>query len=418
MVRRVPPKSNILQFHRKTNLDGGKVVTETILIVDDEPAVRRTVAEWLREALPHVELHEAKDAESALRLAEQHPIDLAILDWNLGTGDNGLQLLEDLHLFLPDLVAILITGYAGQATPLAALRLGVRDYFDKSQDFSRQALTQAVRRQLDRLRPQKRERQVRAGLERFRDQVTEASRSFAAAAALEQGEPFTEAVGAILESVRQCVSAEVAVLLLRTVSAEGESMEWFVTPGPRPPFSPAVAFSDSLAAAIACQQPTCVSSAVHGNVAVPNELEGRHCHVLGTAWMVDSQTTAVLELLDATESTTSTEFSPLAVRRLGELRPLVGVALRALHSQRTGRALLNAALEQALAMSHALTSEPVPSGFVGESTTPPLPAPAELALAQMIGAVGHRFGPQALEFCRELVGRLEKLLAAQNGRSS
>ena len=33
------------------------------------------------------------------------------------------------------IVAILVTGFAHQATPLDALRMGVRDYLDKNQDL-------------------------------------------------------------------------------------------------------------------------------------------------------------------------------------------------------------------------------------------------------------------------------------------
>jgi DNA-binding response OmpR family regulator len=33
--------------------------------------------------------------------ANRGPIDLAVLDWNLGAGNDGLQLLEDLCVFNP-----------------------------------------------------------------------------------------------------------------------------------------------------------------------------------------------------------------------------------------------------------------------------------------------------------------------------
>ena len=86
------------------------------------------------------------------------PIDLAVLDWNLGAGNDGLQLLEDLVLFNPDVVAIMVTGFAHQATPLDAMRMGVRDYLDKNQDLNRDTFLAAVRKQLDHIRPAKRQR--------------------------------------------------------------------------------------------------------------------------------------------------------------------------------------------------------------------------------------------------------------------
>src|SRR5438445_13628277 len=100
--------------------------TETILIVDDEEPVRRTFREWLTGAGLDCTILAAHDAESALQLANQHTIDLAILDWALGAGDDGLQLLQDLYEFNPDVVAIMVKGYANQATPLDAMGMGVR----------------------------------------------------------------------------------------------------------------------------------------------------------------------------------------------------------------------------------------------------------------------------------------------------
>src|SRR5262249_33162784 len=137
---------------------------DTILIVDDEEAVRQTFREWLEQAAHGCRIVTAADAEEALTLAHQHTIDLAILDWNLGAGNDGLQLLEDLYLFNPDVVAILVTGFAHQATPLDALRMGVRDYLDKNQDLDRDTFLKAVRRQLERIRPLKRDRQLHQSL--------------------------------------------------------------------------------------------------------------------------------------------------------------------------------------------------------------------------------------------------------------
>src|SRR3954469_15193228 len=146
-------------------------MTDTVLIVDDEESVRRTFQEWLTAALPGARVFTAADAETALRTAAQHPIDLAVLDWNLGSGSDGLRLLEDLVEFRPDVVAILVTGFAHQATPLDALRMGVRDYLDKSTDLTRETFIAAIRRQLDKIRPAKRQRELNQSLAAFREAV-------------------------------------------------------------------------------------------------------------------------------------------------------------------------------------------------------------------------------------------------------
>src|SRR5262245_52667171 len=149
-------------------------MAETVLVVDDESAVRQTFVGWLREANLGIAILEAGDAAATLRLAERQPIDLAILDWNLGSGMDGLRLLEDLVVFCPAVAAIMVTGYAHRATPLMAMRLGVRDYLDKNQDLTRETFLAAVRRQLERIRPIRRERLVHAGLEAFSQAVAQA----------------------------------------------------------------------------------------------------------------------------------------------------------------------------------------------------------------------------------------------------
>src|ERR1700733_2045365 len=142
----------------------GDDAVETILIVDDEESIRKTFRGWLEDANLGCRILYAADAAAALSLADRHCIDLAVLDWHLGAGNDGLQLLEDLSVFNPDVVAIMVTGFAHQATPLMAMRIGVRDYLDKNHDLDRGAFLRAVRRQLDRIRPALRERRINQGL--------------------------------------------------------------------------------------------------------------------------------------------------------------------------------------------------------------------------------------------------------------
>src|SRR6188508_1541966 len=171
---------------------------DAVLIVDDEEPVRRTFREWLEGAKLGVEVLTAADAESALNIANERPVDLAILDWNLGAGNDGLQLLEDLFVFNSDIVAIMITGYAHQATPLAAMRMGVRDYLDKNQDLNQSTFLNVVRRQLDRIRPAKRERRIHEGLTAFRSAVEKVLPLVENAAALQHLVPLPAAISRLV----------------------------------------------------------------------------------------------------------------------------------------------------------------------------------------------------------------------------
>src|SRR5690348_9510932 len=237
---------------------------ETVLIVDDEEPVRRTFQEWLEGSDLDVAILAAADAEAALVLANEHPIDLAILDWNLGAGNDGLHLLEDLTLFNPDVVAILVTGFAHQATPLDAMRMGVRDYLDKNQDLNRTTFLNAVRRQLERIRPAKRERQLHQGLVAFREAVEKVLPLVQAAAALHDPVPLPAAVSNLLRFLLRTTGARDGVLLVRSYDADREPAEVFLAYGPdgQPLELPLVPFAHSLAGSVVSMQAPCVMEAL------------------------------------------------------------------------------------------------------------------------------------------------------------
>src|SRR5207237_487101 len=157
--------------------------------------------------------------------ANESTIDLAILDWALGAGDDGLQLLQDLAEFNPDIVAIMVTGFANKATPLDAMRMGVRDYLDKNQDLSRESFLHAVRRQLERIRPVKRERQLQQSLKGFRQAVEEIIPLVQSTAALNDPVPLPEAISGLLHFLQQVTHAGDAVLLVRHYEAGQEPAE-------------------------------------------------------------------------------------------------------------------------------------------------------------------------------------------------
>jgi DNA-binding NtrC family response regulator len=194
----------------------GGDANETILIVDDEEPVRRTFHEWLIGGGLASQILTAADAEEALQLADRHTIDLAILDWALGAGDDGLQLLQDLYEFNPDVAAIMITGFANQATPLDAMRMGVRDYLDKNHDLNRETFLRAVERQLEHIRPLKRERRLHQSLVAFREAVEKIVPLVQSAAALNDPVPLPDAIGSLMRFLLQTIGARDGVLLVRS----------------------------------------------------------------------------------------------------------------------------------------------------------------------------------------------------------
>ena len=88
---------------------------QTILLVDDEEAVRVPAADRLRE-LGYV-VTAARDGPEALQLLTSARPDLLITDVGLPRGMNGRQIAEIVRERLPGLPVLFITGYAGTALP-------------------------------------------------------------------------------------------------------------------------------------------------------------------------------------------------------------------------------------------------------------------------------------------------------------
>ncbi|MCB8882500.1 PAS domain S-box protein [Acidisoma cellulosilytica] len=97
----------------------------TILVVDDEEAIRMLIVEVLDD-LGYICL-EASDSESALAQLQDHPeVDLLITDVGLPGDMNGRQMAEAARSSLPDLKVLFITGYADSAVIGETFGLGTR----------------------------------------------------------------------------------------------------------------------------------------------------------------------------------------------------------------------------------------------------------------------------------------------------
>ncbi|HLF26624.1 MAG TPA: response regulator transcription factor [Anaerolineae bacterium] len=103
----------------------------TVLIIDDEPVLRNTLARVLRQA--GWEVTTAADGPEALQRLESNTYDLVYLDIRL-PGMDGLQVLEAAHRLHPELPVVLFTAHASLQSALEALRLGATDYLIKPID--------------------------------------------------------------------------------------------------------------------------------------------------------------------------------------------------------------------------------------------------------------------------------------------
>jgi len=100
----------------------------SILVVDDEENVRFTTAAILEQE--GYEVATAGDGAEALRMVPRGHFDLVLTDLRMDDMD-GITLLHELQTRHPNLVTIVLTGYASIESSIDALRQGVYDYLVK-----------------------------------------------------------------------------------------------------------------------------------------------------------------------------------------------------------------------------------------------------------------------------------------------
>jgi NtrC-family two-component system response regulator AlgB len=99
-----------------------------VLIVDDEPNIRRTLRVAL-ESGGHT-VREAATGAKALAMLEAEPADVALVDLRLGS-ESGLDLLGAMLGQSPRLAVVIITAHASIDSAIEALRRGAVDYLPK-----------------------------------------------------------------------------------------------------------------------------------------------------------------------------------------------------------------------------------------------------------------------------------------------
>jgi DNA-binding response OmpR family regulator len=100
----------------------------TILVVDDDEQLRTVMQAAL--ARDDFDVTLAGSGEDALRKMSILSFDLVITDIRL-PGIDGVQLVRDIRRRWPDIVVVVLTGYASLESAVACLRAGVHDYLFK-----------------------------------------------------------------------------------------------------------------------------------------------------------------------------------------------------------------------------------------------------------------------------------------------
>jgi len=102
-----------------------------LLIVDDELSVRDSLGKWFREE--GYEVSSAESASEALTMLAALKPDVALLDIKM-RGTDGIELQRRIHEIDPQIIVIMMTGYASVETAVAALKNGAYDYVTKPLD--------------------------------------------------------------------------------------------------------------------------------------------------------------------------------------------------------------------------------------------------------------------------------------------
>lgn len=119
-----------------------------ILVVDDQPEVRKILREYLELEGYHV--HEAKDGVEMRSQLERQPITLITLDINLA-GEDGFALARDIRAER-NIPIVMISGRQDVTDRIVALELGADDYITKP--FQLREVLARVRAVLRRYQPQ------------------------------------------------------------------------------------------------------------------------------------------------------------------------------------------------------------------------------------------------------------------------
>lgn len=102
-----------------------------LLIVDDEFSVRDSLGKWFRE--DGYEVATAEGASEALSQLAESKWDLALVDIKL-RGTDGIELQKRFREIDPEMLVIIMTGYASVETAVSALKNGAYDYVNKPLD--------------------------------------------------------------------------------------------------------------------------------------------------------------------------------------------------------------------------------------------------------------------------------------------
>ncbi len=111
---------------------------QSILVIDDERAIRKTINEIL--SFEGFTVDEAADGAEGLKKIKENNYDCILCDIKMPKMD-GLELLEQARIEKPDIPFIVISGHGNIETAVDAVKKGAYDYISKPPDLNRLLIT-------------------------------------------------------------------------------------------------------------------------------------------------------------------------------------------------------------------------------------------------------------------------------------
>ncbi len=154
----------IVEVH--TRMKGLRKVSQkaTILVIDDDEAIRDSCCQVLSKNGYVTET--AENAQSGLRKIREIKPDLVLIDLKM-PGMSGMELLEEIGQIDPDIISIVITGYATIESAVEAMKLNAYDFLPKP--FTPDQLRIVIGRGLERRRLITESEQLRREKEMMRE---------------------------------------------------------------------------------------------------------------------------------------------------------------------------------------------------------------------------------------------------------
>lgn len=140
----------------------------SILIIDDEKAIRKTLNEIL--TFEGFKIQEAGDGEEGLKMFTANTYDVVLCDIKMPKLD-GIEFLTKVSEVNPDVPVIMISGHGNIDTAVEAVKKGAFDYISKPPDLNRLLIT--IRNAMDKNSLSKEARTLKKRVNRVQEMIGE-----------------------------------------------------------------------------------------------------------------------------------------------------------------------------------------------------------------------------------------------------